>query len=210
MCVPVHTRLAGICLVLLAFQSGCAGASPRFTGARVPADDSTRIVADTTGLSPEDRSEISEEIRENDKTLDVNSIVLTIASLPPDHPAFEHRKVIDEILSMIGTPYSYSGTDSLGIDCSGFTARVYRNALNLDLPHSSREQYRMGTKVAPGQKKIGDLLFFKTRRSGPSHVGIYIGEDLFAHASVSEGVTISSLQSSYYRKRYLGARRIVE
>ena len=67
----------------------------------------------------------------------------------------------------------------------------------------------LGTPVASEELKFGDLLFFNTTGKNPSHVGIYIGDDMFAHASVSFGVTLSSMYSSYYKKRYTGARRII-
>jgi cell wall-associated NlpC family hydrolase len=74
----------------------------------------------------------------------------------------------------------------------------------------ARAQYGVGSDVAKPDLQFGDLVFFNTTGRSPSHVGIYIEDDLFAHASVSYGVTISSLESTYYRKRYVGARRVVE
>ena len=115
---------------------------------------------------------------------------------------------MDEILAMIGTPYSFNGTDSDGIDCSGFTAKIYLNAIGKQLPHSTAAQFAATNTVEDAKRKFGDLLFFNTTGEKPSHVGIYLGENLFAHASVSSGVTLSSLESSYYKKRYLGARRV--
>ncbi|MDZ7766840.1 MAG: NlpC/P60 family protein [Melioribacteraceae bacterium] len=97
-----------------------------------------------------------------------------------------------------------------GIDCSAFTQQVFSNSVGVDLPRTAREQFNIGESV--GRKndlKFGDLLFFNTTtRSYPGHVGIYIGEDLFAHASRSLGVTVSSLKSTYYDNRFIGARRI--
>jgi cell wall-associated NlpC family hydrolase len=86
---------------------------------------------------------------------------------------------------------------------------VYQHSIGKQLPRTSREQSRQGSVVELNDLKFGDLVFFNTTGEPASHVGIYIGDDLFAHASVSLGVTISSLQSSYYQKRYEGARRIV-
>jgi len=82
--------------------------------------------------------------------------------------------------------------------------------MNILLPRSSYEQSKMGAAVELSELKFGDLIFFNTTGERASHVGIYLGDDLFAHASVLLGVTISSLQSSYYVKRYECARRIVE
>jgi cell wall-associated NlpC family hydrolase len=86
---------------------------------------------------------------------------------------------------------------------------VYDSAVQRRLPRSTVEQFRIGTKVGRGDLQFGDLVFFNTTGRVPSHVGIYIEDDLFAHASVTRGVTLSSIESSYYRKRFVGARRIV-
>ncbi len=69
---------------------------------------------------------------------------------------------------------------------------------------------KLGSPVSLENLKFGDLIFFNTTGQNPSHVGIYIGDDMFAHASVSFGVTLSSLYSSYYKKRYTEARRIIQ
>jgi cell wall-associated NlpC family hydrolase len=102
------------------------------------------------------------------------------------------------------------GASINGMDCSGYTMTVYKNSVGKLLPRSSIEQAKVGTPVELNGLKFGDLLFFNTTGEKASHVGIYLGDDLFAHASVTLGVTISSLQSTYYDKRYESARRIVE
>jgi cell wall-associated NlpC family hydrolase len=114
------------------------------------------------------------------------------------------------IIRYLETPYKYGGTKEDGMDCSAFTGLVYGSVLNISLPRTARDQFLVGKKVDKKRLKFGDLVFFKTRRrKNPSHVGIYVGEDLFAHASRGQGITISSLSSQYYSKRYVGARRVV-
>jgi hypothetical protein len=122
----------------------------------------------------------------------------------------DKEKLMLEIVRYLNTPYLYGGSDNSGIDCSAFTQNVFMKSLGVKLPRRASEQYRSGRKVSSKEKlEEGDLLFFDTtKNSYPGHVGIYIGEDLFAHASFSKGVTISSLQSSYFKKRYVGARRV--
>lgn len=115
-----------------------------------------------------------------------------------------------EISKMMGVSYKLGGTDENGIDCSAYTMTVYKNALGKLIPRSSAEQYKLGIPVANDDLKFGDLVFFNTTGETASHVGIYLGDDLFAHASVSLGVTISSLESYYFKQRYNGARRIIE
>ena len=120
------------------------------------------------------------------------------------------EKVLMEIIKYLNTPYKYGGNSKDGIDCSAFTQTIYRNTLSFNLERSARLQYKQGIEISDTEDlKFGDLVFFDTRRKvRPGHVGIYIGEDLFAHASSKKGVTISSLNHSYYKKRYMGGRRM--
>jgi cell wall-associated NlpC family hydrolase len=118
------------------------------------------------------------------------------------------RPLLATIMSLMGVPYAFNGVDTTGFDCSGFTATVFATALKRTLPHSSQAQYALGTPVKRDSLRFGDLVFFADGGDEPSHVGIYVGDGLFAHASVSLGVTISLLESNYYNRRYLGARRL--
>jgi cell wall-associated NlpC family hydrolase len=114
-----------------------------------------------------------------------------------------------EIVGLLGTPYRYGGSDDGGLDCSAFTARVYERATSHHLARSTEDQFYEGDEVRRTDLRFGDLVFFRTTGRRASHVGIYIEDDLFVHASVTSGVTISSLESSYYQQRYVGARRII-
>lgn len=119
------------------------------------------------------------------------------------------RRLIQQIEAYLGVPYRWGGTSASGMDCSGFVGVVYKNAANLALPHSSRKMYASGQSISRGNLQFGDLVFFENIESkGVSHVGIYIGDEKFAHASTSRGVVISSLGEKYYRVRYAGARRV--
>lgn len=119
------------------------------------------------------------------------------------------KKIMETILSWLGTPYYFGGTTDRGIDCSAFVRQVFFTSGKILLPRTAREQYNIGTQVKQEKLQFGDLVFFHTRRHAyVSHVGIYLGDDLFAHSSSRYGVTVSSLQSKYYSSRYIGARRI--
>lgn len=117
-------------------------------------------------------------------------------------------KIIQTGRQYLGVPYAWGGTSPSGFDCSGFTHYVLLNN-NIIIPRTTSLQYDQGTPVTKSQLKPGDLVFFSTYAPGPSHVGIYIGDNQFIHSSSSKGVIISSLSNSYYVQRYIGARRIV-
>jgi cell wall-associated NlpC family hydrolase len=118
--------------------------------------------------------------------------------------------VLMEIIKYLNTPYKYGGNSTKGIDCSAFTQTVYANTLSLSLLRSARDQYTQGEVIQNREElEFGDLVFFNTRRRvKPGHVGIYIGDNLFAHASSKHGVIVSSLDHEYYSKRYMGGRRM--
>ena len=130
-----------------------------------------------------------------------------------DVPGYDYttirEKMLMEIIKYLGTPYKYGGNTKSGIDCSAFTQIIFRDVFNLSLERSARLQYTQGSVVEKGEElKVGDLVFFNTRkRVKPGHVGIYIGDNLFAHASTKKGVTITALDYDYYARTYMGARR---
>jgi cell wall-associated NlpC family hydrolase len=151
---------------------------------------------------------------EDDRKVDIPRIRRTYASGDSPYknitpPGLNRDAFLLEVVSYLGVPYRYGGNSKAGIDCSGFASAVYAAATEKRIPRSTREMFGVGTVIAKDDLEFGDLVFFNTTGRRPSHVGIYLEDDLFAHASV-RGVTISSLESTYYRKRYLGARRIVE
>jgi len=110
---------------------------------------------------------------------------------------------------LVNIPYKFGGNSILGIDCSAYVKKVY-GLLGIELPRTAREQFNTGEAVGKDDLSIGDLVFFKTYASFPSHVGIYLGNNLFIHAS-SRGkkVTIDSLETPYYLKRFIGGKRLL-
>ena len=118
-------------------------------------------------------------------------------------------KIIATAKKFIGVPYVWGGVSPSGFDCSGFVQYVFK-VHGISLHRPTETQYKHGSYVSKSNLKPGDLVFFKnTYRAGISHVGIYIGNGQFIHASSSKGVTISNLSSSYYTSHYYGARRIL-
>jgi cell wall-associated NlpC family hydrolase len=114
-------------------------------------------------------------------------------------------------LGLIGVDYRYGGNSpEHGLDCSGLVRYVFQEVVGVTLPRTAREMARLGGRVAPGDLKAGDLVFFNTRSSPFSHVGIYLGDDRFIHAPHRGGeVEIGQMSQRYWQQRYDGARRLV-
>lgn len=108
------------------------------------------------------------------------------------------------------TPYVFGGNNPRrGLDCSSFTMYVYKK-LGINLPRTARAQFNAGVPIDVKHLKVGDLVFFRTYARYPSHVGIYIGNGKFIHfSSMYHGLAISSLNSRYFRKVFIGARRVL-
>jgi len=129
----------------------------------------------------------------------------------PEQKAEESIKdrVIRVAERMLSVPYRWGGSTLKGLDCSGYVQKVFA-FLNQDLPRSAREQYREGVQVAKAELAMGDLVFFRTYAKYPSHVGIYLGDNRFIHASSRDRkVKIDSLETPYFVKRYIGAKRLL-
>lgn len=106
-----------------------------------------------------------------------------------------------------GTRYSLGGLSRKGVDCSGLTLLTYKELFGKDLPRTVQEQAEQGTKISKAALQAGDLVFFKTG-AFQRHVGIYLNEDLFFHASPTKGVMISSLNNAYWQKKFWQAQRL--
>lgn len=143
------------------------------------------------------------------------AVVASLDAAPPE--ATEAPKADDSVKDrllrvarrMLEVPYRYGGTTLWGLDCSGFVQKAFA-FLNLELPRSARAQFREGITISKEELSAGDLVFFRTRAKYASHVGIYLGDNRFIHASGHDRkVTIDSLDAPYYMKHYLGARRLL-
>jgi cell wall-associated NlpC family hydrolase len=141
------------------------------------------------------------------------------------------RAVLEQaITTYMGTVYKPGGASRDGMDCSGFVMVSYSH-IGVSLPHSADEQYRLGSKVARDELRYGDVVFFNTKPwsgmstcvapciffnipvpmfYGVTHNGIYRGDGTFAHAREGRGVTVDRLDESYWKDRYVGARRYLD
>ena len=119
----------------------------------------------------------------------------------------ERKKVVRVAKGFLGTPYRFGGSSIRGLDCSAFVKKVYQ-FFNVNLPRTAREQSHVGKRVPRDELKEGDLVFFNVRRAF-DHVGIYVGNNKFVHASFrSKEVRVDSLESTYYDKHFSRAIRV--
>jgi peptidoglycan endopeptidase LytE len=123
----------------------------------------------------------------------------------------ERGMLVKVAKSFSGAPYHYGGDSVRGLDCSAYVKKIYE-IFEVQLPRCAREQYYAGLKIPNNELTTGDLVFFRTKKhlSYPTHVGIYIGDDKFIHASsyLKQGVKINALSEDYYAKRFIGGVRV--
>jgi cell wall-associated NlpC family hydrolase len=146
----------------------------------------------------------------------IRAFGVSIEVLPPEEPAADDeenstdpgRALVGTARRFTGVRYRWAGMSSRGMDCSGFIARVLRSH-NIRAPHNAAQLFQLGQPVTYEELQPGDLLFFQTSRRGISHVGMYVGNNEFIHASSGAGrVITTSLRDPYYAKRLKGARRL--
>lgn len=105
-----------------------------------------------------------------------------------------------------GTPYRLGGMSKSGVDCSGFATLLYQNVFQQTIPRTTAQQISNGDVINRSQLQYGDLVFFKTSKK-VRHVGVYVGNQEFVHASTSKGVMKSRLDNPYWKKTYIASRR---
>jgi cell wall-associated NlpC family hydrolase len=118
-------------------------------------------------------------------------------------------RITGTALRYLGVPYAWGGTSFGGVDCSGFVWAVFAKN-GIYLPRTADAQFEEGRHVSTRDLRAGDLVFFQTYAIGASHVGIYLGNGKFVHASSSNGVRVDQLAEDYYSSRYIGARRLAK
>ncbi|HUR66144.1 MAG TPA: NlpC/P60 family protein, partial [Chitinophagaceae bacterium] len=164
-----------------------------------------------TPAPKEEASEISRlmALRSNAELEAASSVQLKYAVLlSTEVESLPAKALLESVDDWYGVRYRRGGNTKTGVDCSGFTVAVYAAVYGMALPRVSREQYRISRKISTTELIEGDLVFFNTTGRGVSHVGVYLGNNRFIHASVSRGVMVSGLYESYYIKRFVGAGRI--
>jgi cell wall-associated NlpC family hydrolase len=183
---PVHLR-AALALAVSTFAGACASSGGPGAGVNVPRP------FPVPGDRRSGRSEPAPEPQ------------------PSRGDNVDGHALVATALSLRGTPYRDGGADPKGFDCSGFTQYVFAR-YGVALPRDVRSQFQQGKSIKGGKLTAGDLLFFKTAAvstPGPTHVAIAIGDDQFVHAPSSTGVVrVERLSATYWKTRYLGARRV--
>lgn len=190
------------------------------TSKRATTTRSKRVTSPTqklAALTPEEENMISGLKSRNRKALGIELIAplqfkyAILLDMPVE--MINDSKLLELIESWYGTRYRYGGNTRDGVDCSGFAKAFMSSYYNVELVRRSQDQYKQcPTKVKKKKLRQGDLVFFKTNgsRAGITHVGVFLCNNKFVHASTSSGVIISDLDEDYYKARYAGAGRIVK
>lgn len=125
-----------------------------------------------------------------------------------DYSPSDNQDLYQAINSWLGVPYKYGGTDRNGIDCSAFVGTIYKQVYGVTLHRSANDMLRDVKLISRAQLREGDILFFTNSKGKVSHVGIYLKDQLFAHASTSNGVSVSSLDNVYWTKHFYKGGRV--
>lgn len=154
------------------------------------------------GLKPSPRyTSKSNRTQKSSKKVNVKKLVKV--------SSFEGKYLIQQIENYLGVRYKWGGSTSAGMDCSGFVKTVFENSVDIELPHNARQLFNLGTQTEENTLTFGDLVFFRNVGArGISHVGIYLADYNFVHASSKRGVIVSNIKSKYYQERYVAAKRI--
>ncbi|MBD3748896.1 MAG: C40 family peptidase [Sphingobacteriales bacterium] len=124
--------------------------------------------------------------------------------------ATSNTKMYQFIYDWLGTPYRLGGDSKKGIDCSGFAYKLYDKTFNTIIGSNARNIFSRVNPINKSELREGDLVFFKIHSKSISHVGVYIGDNKFAHASTSRGVMISNLDEPYWQRYFYKGGRILE
>jgi len=176
--------------------------SPKMKGANVY-KNSNELVATSTLVKKSSLSKSSLESLSS-------SLVGYVPSSNNSNEAISDE-VMYKVIEYLNTPYLWGGTSKRGIDCSAFVQTVMYQSIGIMLPRTSNEQSNVGSDVTRSELKFGDLLFFDTMNRGRvTHVGIYLSDGYFVHSGSKTGVAVASLDSDFYSRVFLRAKRVIQ
>ncbi len=182
---------------------------------RIKAGQVLNIPVSKTAKAKQEKAPVKPQLPDILNTLNKATYMSAVAPAPADTEEVKDSediptriRLVQAGFEMLGVRYRFGGSGSSGIDCSGLVKNLF-SKFNIDLPRSSKEQYQQGKKVSKDDLQVGDLVFFSSGGTQPTHVGIYIGNNQFLHAArKAKQVVVSDLSKLWYTMRYLGARRI--
>jgi cell wall-associated NlpC family hydrolase len=192
-----------------------------FSNAPVKFIDDINVTASSTGDKKEIKTEskkttVKEEPKQindiianrSEESENVSALQLKYAGLlNTSADQLQNKVLLEGIDEWYGTRYKMGGTTKKGIDCSAFVCTIYMSVFGVTLPRTAKDQYHFTRHISRTELQEGDLLFFNTL-GGVSHVGIYLRNNKFVHASTVKGVTISDMFEPYYLQKFIGAGRI--
>lgn len=134
----------------------------------------------------------------------------TAPAITAESAGLSQEELQKKMKKYLGIPYRSGGCSLKGTDCSGLIRQMYGSLFGLDLPHNSQALFELPflTEVSEENLQTGDLLFFSRGKIRIGHVGAYVGDGLFIHASRTSGVILSRLDQPYWRQRFIGSRRL--
>jgi lipoprotein Spr len=220
----------GLYLALIVLLASCSSLKTAFTGNRQPEPTSNTVKketkfldqidvpvesnrsgrgdADITATSKKETEPKRGKTYRNDAVENLSSLQIKYAVLlNTQAEEVRNTKMFEFIDEWYGTPYRLGGSTKKGIDCSAFTQFLFAGVYGLSIPRTAREQYGLTNRISRTELKEGDLIFFNTRGS-ISHVGVYLQNKKFVHASTSGGVMISDIFDEYWARKFVGVGRL--
>lgn len=182
---------------LVVFAASC-GSQKKATAKRKPTQHSSRTSPRTTSPSS-NTTKPSPKANASIRSKYASKLGVSAGTL-------KNEALYQFIDGWIGIPYKYGGTNKSGVDCSGFVGTLYREVYKRNLPRTTSDQRKASIKVSKNSLREGDLVFFSISGKD-SHVGVFLANNHFVHASTSKGVIISSLTNSYYQKVFAAGGR---
>jgi cell wall-associated NlpC family hydrolase len=192
-------RTIFLVVLFAAFFTGCTSSGRIAAGWGREYDEDGIADAETELRAARESPSTDGIDRAADRAVDVPATTTTSSTI---------RNLLEsELDTWMGVPYVLGGTSRRGVDCSGLVQQVFSDVFNIQTPRTTSGLKRTGSAVSGRSLRTGDLVFFEP--GGNSHVGIYLGNEQFAHASSSSGVMVSSLSEPYWRRSYTSSRRIL-